>query len=55
MKSLLINHYVDKKLISTLLSCDSLKLEIRAKMIILTDKDNVIFVCKIADFISLSC
>lgn len=53
MKDLNIVHYVDKKLMTTTIQCDSVKLEIKSKMIVLTDKQNVVFVCKIIDFVSL--
>lgn len=52
-KELLINHYVDKKLITSIIHCDSLKMEIRSKMLVLVDNENVVFACKIADFVSL--
>lgn len=54
MKSLIINHYSDKKYTTTNIKCETLKLEIRAKMIVLTDNENVIFACKLNDFISLA-
>ena len=54
MKNLVIEHYVDKKIFTTCLQCATLKLEIRAKMIVLIDKDNVVFACKLTDFICLS-
>ena len=53
MKELIINYYCDKKYTATSLKCKTLKLEIRAKMIVLTDNENVIFACKLNDFISL--
>lgn len=54
MKELIINYYCDKKHTATSLKCETLKLEIRAKMIVLTDNENVIFACKLNDFISLA-
>ena len=53
MKSLIINYYCDKKYAIANLKCETLKLEIRAKMIVLTDNENVVFACKLNDFISL--
>ena len=53
MKDLLINHYIDKKLVSSIVEANSVKLEIRAKMVVLIDKDTVVFACKISDFISM--
>ena len=54
MKELIINCYCDKKHTVINLKCETLKLEIRAKMIVLTDNENVIFACKLNDFISLA-
>ena len=54
MKELIISYYSNKKQSSITLKCKTLKLEIRAKMIVLTDNENVIFACKLNDFISLA-
>lgn len=53
MKTLMVNHYVEKKIQTSLVECETLKMEIRSKMIVLSDKDNVVFACKCSDFISL--
>ena len=53
MNEVLVNHYVDKKLVTEDIPVNNLKLEIRAKMVVLTDDDNVVFACKLTDFISL--
>jgi len=50
----IVNHYIDKKVVSYVLKSINPKLEIRQKAVIITDGENTVFVCKLSDFISFA-
>jgi len=51
---IIVNHYVDKRVISYVLDSETPKLEIRQKSVIITDGEKTVFACKVSDFISFA-
>ena len=52
---MIINHYIDKKITTSIIgNCEKPRLEVRSKMVVISDGEITKFACKTCDFVSMN-